>query len=169
MKWRTILPLANLVVALCLFAAAYTTSSRYTQPTTSTGTEWTPPQEQLAPPLQIAYAINFPAVLLVNGIFNFHNLAVARIALLIASMLTWFLVGLAVDRRKQPGKRSSAIRIIAALAALPCCLVFYRLTSIFGLHYYVAPLGGMLWCVSLAVFFMRLAATPCRSSVNAMP
>src|SRR5438105_2657111 len=81
-KWRLILPISQSIMAIILLAIGqheYHAVSSH-QNLTSIGGEWTPEQHDvLAPTTQLAYAINFPALLVVRLVEMFtQDIFVAR-------------------------------------------------------------------------------------------
>jgi hypothetical protein len=98
-KWRLILPIGNLVLAVCLLAVGH-----YQQRNASTGLgattttdEWTPAQGgHLAPGTQVAYAINFPA-LLASSPLKAAGSPVAIGGFLCVLLILWYIVGRILD------------------------------------------------------------------------
>src|SRR5258708_4348984 len=101
-RWCLILPIANLVVALSLLVVGQYQSRNVSSEhvATMTRSEWTPsPPSRLAPTTQIAYAINFPALLLASPFRFVHGAVIAKCVFLCAVAIIWWIVGLMLDAR----------------------------------------------------------------------
>ena len=94
-KWRVLLPITNLVVAVCLLLVGHyqqrTVSPQWSA--TATGGEWRPAGEaHLSPGTQVAYAINFPALLIASPLHTVNRTAVI-LGFFVALLIVWYVVG----------------------------------------------------------------------------
>jgi hypothetical protein len=109
--WRRLLPLCNLVLATCLILLGHYQQRRAeedrlrqaeaVQSQTRGVGEWTPPPRLvLAPATQVAYAVDFPA-LIVTVPFKLlnANAVTLDIAFCCGVIPVWYFVGLIIDSR----------------------------------------------------------------------
>jgi Transposase domain (DUF772) len=155
-RWRIILPIGNLLVALALLIAGQYqfrhVSSAHVAPTTAG--EWTPTtQPHLAPATQIAYAINFPALLFATPFKALGRTAIARWVFLCAVGLVWYFVGRILDSELLRRKRKSiAIAAISLTGLLVSVLGIWFAWRALGADYRIPPLGALLWSGALAAY-----------------
>lgn len=154
-QWRLILPIGNVVLAACLLTLGYH-QQRSAFPewrVTSAGAAWTPaPEGHLAPGTQLAYAINFPA-LLAAGPIRSAGRFLATAVFFCVLIIVWYIVGRIFDSGFGGGTNTSILKMSAYAAGLVGALVGIWLTcGAIGVHYVIPPLGGLLWSGTLAAY-----------------
>ncbi len=158
-KWRVILPIANLLLTVCLLAVGHyqqrSVSSEWHE-TTGAG-EWTPaPEAHLTPGTQIAYAINFPALLAASPLKTAGRTVVIGTFFCVLLIL-WYIVGRILDSRApRPAHRSMALVVGSMVGLLVAVLGIWFSWQAIGMHYVIPPLGGLLWSVALGAYCIRL-------------
>lgn len=167
-RWRIVLPIGNLVVAACLLLLGHY-QQRTVSPessATTTGGEWTPAGEaHLAPGTQVAYAINFPALLVVSPLKPVNRTAVI-VGFLCALLIVWYVVGRMLDSGvPRPSHKSMAIAAISLIGLLASLAGIWIAWRAVGMHYLVPPLGALLWSAAFGVYCFIVL----RSAVLARP
>lgn len=164
-KWRFILPISNLLLAACLLAIGHY-QQRSASPEwheTASGGEWTPADAaHLAPGTQLAYAINFPALLAASPLKTVGR-SVVICGFLCVVLILWYVVGRILDsgapRLSHKSKPLAAGSVIGLLAAV--IGVWFTWQAI-GAHYFIPPLGGLLWCFALGTYSIILLRSAVR-------
>ncbi len=158
-KWRFILPIGNLLLAVCLLAVGHyqqrSASSEWHE--TTSGGEWTPANGvHLAPGTQVAYAINFPALLAASPLKTAGRPVVIG-GFLCVLLILWYIVGRILDsgaprlsHKSMPLAAASVIGLLAAVIG-----IWFAWQAI-GAHYFIPPLGGVLWSLALGAYCIRL-------------
>lgn len=152
-KWRFLLPIVNLVLAVSLLMIG----SRHIDYVSgeSHDRSWVPASNEPVPAaIQIAFAINFPAATFANALFR-HNQVAARVTFLGAVIVVWFLIGTVIDRPKR--RITTRLRIGAIFGLIVSLGGLLISMAAFGLHYYLVPTSGILWSSVFAITFFRAA------------
>lgn len=157
-KWRFILPIGNLLLAACLLAVGHyerRNASAELQETT-TGGEWTPAHgAHLAPGTQVAYAINFPA-LIAASLLKAAGRPVVIGAFLFVLLILWYVVGRILDSGPPRPSHKSALAAVAVVGLLAAVLGIWFAWQAIGTDYQIPPLGGLLWSVALGAYCITL-------------
>lgn len=164
-KWQVILPIGNLLLAACLLAVGHyqqqSVPSEWHE--TASGGEWTPGREaHLTPGAQVAYAINFPALLAASPLKSAGRAMVLG-AFFCVLLILWYVVGRALDSRAPRAAHRSKAKVAASMGGLLVAVlgVWFSWRAI-GTHYVIPPLGGLLWSVALGTYCIRLLRNPAR-------
>lgn len=160
-RWKIVLPIVALLVTVCLLIVGHYRYRNVPPELNATDgeVEWTPGQQGPLPAAtQVAYAINFPALLMVSPLMLAHtNRALSMALFLVLAGLVWHVIGRMLDARLSWSSRRKPMVIAASAVGLVIAVAGVRLAiSILGLHYYVPPVGGLLWAIALA--FLCLAS-----------
>jgi hypothetical protein len=162
-RWRRLLPLCNLVLATCLILlghyqqrSAEDRARRAEAMQSQTGGVggWTPPPRFLAPATQVAYAVNFPA-LIVTVPFKLlnANVVVLDITFFCGVILVWYFVGLIIDSRARvPNVSRIAILVLSPIGLVLSLLGVWFGGRAVGMHYFIPPLGAVLWSAALGAY-----------------
>lgn len=164
--WRRLLPLCNLVFAMCLIFLGHYQQRRaedqqrsaeaVQSQTTGPGTgEWTPPPRLfLAPATQVAYAVDFPALIVAFPLTLLSsNVVFLDIAFFCGVILTWYFVGLIIDLRgRVPNGNRTAVFLLSPIGVVLALLGVWFGARALGLHYIIPPLGGVVWSAALGVY-----------------
>lgn len=148
-RWRIVLPIVNLVVAASLLLVG-NYQQRNVSPersaTTATGGEWTPAGEaHLSPGTQVAYAINFPALLVASPLHTVNRTAVI-VGFLVALLIVWYVVGRVLDSGiPRPGHKSMAIAAVSLIGVLGAIAGIWFAWQAVGMHYLIPPVGALVW------------------------
>jgi hypothetical protein len=158
-KWRFILPISNLLLAVCLLAVGhYQQRSISPQSTeTTSGGEWIPAQEvHLAPGTQVAYAINFPALIAASPLKGAGRPVVIG-GFLCVLLILWYIVGRILDSgAPRPGHKSTALTAVSVVGVLAAVVGIWFAWQAIGTHYLIPPLGGLLWSLALGAYCITL-------------
>jgi hypothetical protein len=181
--WRRLLPLCNLVLATCLIvlgdyqqhsAEDRTRRAEAVQSQTGGVGEWTPPPRLVvAPAIQVAYAVDFPA-LIVTVPFKLlnANVVVLDIAFCCGVILVWYFVGLLIDSRARvPHVSRIAIFVLAPIGLVLSLLGVWFGGRAVGMHYFIPPLGAVLWSAALGAYsaYLLKRVTKRTASFRAAP
>lgn len=155
-RWRIILPIVNLVVAVSLLLVGHY-QQRNVSPersaATATGGEWTPAGEaHLSSGTQVAYAINFPALLVASPLHTVNRTAVI-VGFLVALLIVWYIVGRVLDTGiPRPSHKSMAIAAASLIGLLGAIAGVWFAWQAVGAHYLVPPLGAVVWSGAFGVY-----------------
>jgi hypothetical protein len=154
-KWRVLLPITNLVVAVCLLLVGHH-QQRTLSPqrsATITGGEWTPAGEApLAPGTQVAFAINFPALLVASPLQRVSQSAVIA-GFLCALLIVWYLVGRVLDSGiPRPSHKSMAIATVSLIGLAGSVAGIWFAWRAVGVHYVIPPAGALVWLVAFGTY-----------------
>jgi hypothetical protein len=166
--WRRLLPLGNLVLAMCLiFLGHYQQRTAEDQQrsaeavrsrTTVAGVgKWTPPPRLfLAPATQVAYAVDFPALIVAFPLTLLSaNVVFVDTGFFCGVILTWYFVGLIIDLRgRMPNGNRTALFVLSLVGFVLSLLGVWFGARAVGLHYIIPPLGAVLWSAALGAFSM---------------
>jgi hypothetical protein len=161
---RRLLPLCNLFLAMCLiFLGHYQQrkqlSAEAAQAQTTREGEWTPPPRLfLAPATQVAYAIDFPALI---GTVPFRllntNVVFLDVAFFGGVVLIWYFVGLIIDSRARvPNGGRTVIFVLSPIGLVLSLLGVWFGARAVGMHYFIPPLGAVLWSAALGAYSVHL-------------
>ena len=157
-RWSSILPACNFIAAAILLLVGHYQYREIPEEftTTASGGEWSPARRGPVPETtQVAYAINFPALLVVSPLIAgpYADVA-ARPAFLVGVVILWYAVGHFLDTRAYRPTASRRYGTLAlALAGLLVSLICVWLAAqAIGNHYLVPPLGALLWAALAALF-----------------
>lgn len=149
-KWRIILPIGNLLIAICLLVVGdhqYRAATSERVPDVLH--EWTPPRQDYLPlAKQVAYAINFPALLLAKALVSAHHESVtASLVFLVGVVIVWYLVGLLLEGAlsQSTKHKSTTIAIASTVGLLVSVLGIWFSWKGLGMDYVIPPLGALLW------------------------
>jgi len=127
-------------------------------PTTGAGVgEWTPaPRPFLAPATQVAYAIDFPALIVAFPCTLLSaNPVFLDVAFFGGVIPTWYFVGLIIDLRgRMPNGSRTATFVLSPIGFVLSLLGVWFGARVVGLHYIIPPLGAVLWSLALGAYSM---------------
>lgn len=159
-KWHITLPICMLVLTSCLLAMGH--YQEHNQPrkwNSPIGTDWTPARPApLSPTIQVAFALNFPALLLLSPLRALSVNRASSISLfLLAVVIIWYVVGLILNRRLSWSPKYKPVVLATSIIGLFLAAIdaWVGLNNL-GLHYFIPFLGALLWAAILA--FMCIAA-----------
>ena len=175
--WRRLLPLCNLVLAMCLIVLGHyqqhsaedrTRRAEAVQSQTGGVGEWTPPPRLvLAPATQVAYAVDFPA-LIVTVPFKLlnRNVLILDIAFCCGVILVWYFVGLLIDSRARVPNGRIAIFVLSPIGLVLSLLGVWFGGRAVGMHYFIPPLGAVLWSAALGTYSAHLLKRVTKRTAN---
>lgn len=155
-KWRIVLPVTNLAFAACMLAVGhqqgYIIPSEYR--VTESGGEWTPDQVVLPPATQVAYAINFPALLISSPLYQANGtIVLGRAVFFVGIVALWFAVGFTIDfGLPRPRRKRNGIALLSIVGAVGSVLGIFFAGRAVGVHYVVPPFGALLWSAALGLY-----------------
>jgi hypothetical protein len=153
-RWRVILPIVNLALAVCLLVIGHYQhrSIPFEWNTSGTQSAWAPGhQGQLVPATQVAYAINFPALL-----FARPFKPVDRLVFLCALVIVWYVIGRLLDSGPHPRRKSTAIAALSLMGLLVSLVGIWSAWRVVGTHYLIPPFGALLWSVALGAYCLSV-------------
>ncbi len=158
-KWRFILPIGNLLLAACLLAVGHYQQRNASAELheTTTGGEWTPASRAvLAPGTQVAYAINFPALIAASPLKTAGRPAVIG-GFFFVLLVLWYIVGRILDSGpSRPSHKSITLAAVSLIGLLAAVLGIWFAWQAIGTHYLIPPLGGLLWSLALGAYCITL-------------
>jgi uncharacterized membrane protein len=154
-RWRVALPIGNLLLAVCLLLLGHYQRRDVSQERSETG-EWTPTHEvHLAPGTQVAYAINFPALMVARPLKMVGQASVVG-GFLFALVILWYVVGRILDSgASRPTDKSMAIAALSTIGVLASVVGIWFAWRAVGMHYLIPPLGALVWSVALGAYCVR--------------
>lgn len=160
-RWSILLPVSILAVTVCLLVIGHyqqhSVPSEWRTP--QTGAEWTPGQSGPLPQgIQCAYAINFPALLIVSSL-EFSNISskFTKTLFLFAVGGVWYVIGWLLEMGFSWSPRRKSIVIAAASIGLVMAAAGIGIgIGNLGLHYFAPPVGALVW--SAGLIFMSITA-----------
>jgi len=158
-KWRFILPVGNAILAgsLLLIGHYQQRSSSSESAVTASKSEWTPAvAPHLAPGTQVAYAINFPALLLVRPLKAVGQTPLVG-GFVVALTILWYVIGRMVESGvPRLGHKSTAIAALSLIGFLAAAGGVWFAWRAIGMHYVIPPLGALLWSVALGAYCLSV-------------
>lgn len=164
--WRRLLPLCNLVFAMCLVILGHYQQRRVEDTqrnaeavqsrTTEEGIgEWTPPPRLLlAPATQVVYAVEFPGLIVAFPLSLLSsNVIFLDIAFFCGVILSWYFVGLIIDfKGRIPNGNHTAALILSSVGLVLSVLGVWFGARALGQHYIIPPVGAVLWSATLGAY-----------------
>jgi hypothetical protein len=158
-KWQFILPAGNVVLATCLLILGHyqqrTLSSK--SYLTAAGSEWIPtPPPHLAPGTQVAYAINFPALMVARPLKAVGQAPLVG-GFVFAIVILWYVIGRMVDSGvPRPSHKSMTIAALSLVGFLAAAVGVWCAWRAIGMHYVIPPLGALLWSLALGAYSLSV-------------
>ena len=168
-QWRFILPIGNLVIATCLLVIGNYQHRDVPSKLNATGAthEWQPERiGPIAPAIQVAYAINFPALLIARVFGSTERTLFAELVFCCGVLVVWYIIGHIFDVGLPKLKRKPVATVVSIIGLLGSILGIWMVWRALGTHYFVPLFGAMIWLTALVISFAVLFKNAIRTSAT---